>query len=107
MTLPQNGHEIISPRIYIQFYMNNFEKTNMALVTGILLKKKSYIAFACNAKNFAIAFLVLLPYRLQPRFGRTEKSCMHMFHCLLIRTRVTIKKLFSLETPAKAFVSML
>ena len=47
----QNGHEIISPRIYIQFYMNNFEKTNMALVTGILLKKKAILLLHVTQKT--------------------------------------------------------
>ena len=64
----------------------------------------SIIAFACNAKRFAIDivfFLFLIPSTV---FGRTGKSFFSVFNPSLSRTRVTSIGPVSLATLANVFV---
>ena len=59
------------------------------------LSHQLLVALACNAKSFAIAFVFLLILLLVSVFGKTG----HRFLFMLLKTRVSSTRLFSLSTP--------
>ena len=69
---------------------------------------KEFLAFACNAKSFAIAFLAFFFLFILPNavFGRTGKSFLFV-SSIVTQEACDLNHVYSLDTLTKVFVSVL